>query len=78
MWDIVKTNAIGYVMAGKLFDACKNNPDRLAALQNTLEGEYKKAEVEAKHWTDLINRNPNAKYDAKAKARAASSRNRSR
>lgn len=69
IWDIVRKNVIGYVMAGKLFDACSSNPDKLAALQNSLEEEYKNAEAEAKHWTDVINRNPSAKYDAKAKAR---------
>jgi hypothetical protein len=69
-WEVIQAGVLGYVLMGKLIDACNSNRDKLQALQNTLTAKFEDARARAREWQHRIKTDKSRKFDAKAKAKA--------
>ena len=53
-WSPVEDGVLGYPAMASLLKACNNNPDKFAALQNTLTEKHRWAKSQAKKWKDKL------------------------
>jgi hypothetical protein len=69
-WEVIQAGVLGYVLMGRLIDACNSNPQKLQALQNTLTEKFRDASAKAKEWQHRIKTDKSRKYGGKEKAKA--------
>jgi hypothetical protein len=53
-WPPIEDAMLGYSSAARLLKACNKNPDKLAALENTIKEKHEWAKAQAKKWKDKL------------------------